>query len=212
MREHDRRRAARGRTTPRAAAFRRRSGSRCRAVRGPAQDRIRGVGGDLAGGGAGAARRRQRRAPRRRAGGKRDGAGPTLVPPKAYNDCRVGLRPMRVGLLTGGGDCPGLNAVIRAVVRKGIDGYGDDLFGFRDGWRGVLEDFVGRADDRLDARDPAARRHDPRELPDEPVQARGRCRAGPRDAGGAWTRRSDRDRGRGHARGRATACTATAST
>jgi phosphofructokinase-like protein len=47
---------------------------------------------------------------------------------------------MRVGMLTGGGDCPGLNAVIRAVVRKGIDGYGDQLVGFRDGWRGVLED------------------------------------------------------------------------
>jgi phosphofructokinase-like protein len=47
---------------------------------------------------------------------------------------------VRIGLLTGGGDCPGLNAVIRAVVRKGIDGYGDHVFGFRDGWRGVLED------------------------------------------------------------------------
>ncbi len=47
---------------------------------------------------------------------------------------------MRIGLLTGGGDCPGLNAVIRAVVRKGIDGHGDALIGFRDGWRGVLED------------------------------------------------------------------------
>ena len=35
---------------------------------------------------------------------------------------------------------PGLNAVIRAVVRKGIDAYGDQLVGFRDGWRGVLED------------------------------------------------------------------------
>jgi phosphofructokinase-like protein len=46
---------------------------------------------------------------------------------------------MRIGLLTGGGDCPGLNAVIRAVVRKGIDAYGDQLIGFRDGWRGVLE-------------------------------------------------------------------------
>jgi phosphofructokinase-like protein len=43
-------------------------------------------------------------------------------------------------MLTGGGDCPGLNAVIRAVVRKGIDEYGDQLVGFRDGWRGVLED------------------------------------------------------------------------
>jgi ATP-dependent phosphofructokinase / diphosphate-dependent phosphofructokinase len=47
---------------------------------------------------------------------------------------------MRIGMLTGGGDCPGLNAVIRAVVRKGVDAYGDELLGFRDGWRGVLED------------------------------------------------------------------------
>jgi ATP-dependent phosphofructokinase / diphosphate-dependent phosphofructokinase len=46
---------------------------------------------------------------------------------------------MRIALLTGGGDCPGLNAVIRAIVRKGVDGYGDHLVGFRDGWRGVLE-------------------------------------------------------------------------
>jgi phosphofructokinase-like protein len=47
---------------------------------------------------------------------------------------------MRIGLLTGGGDCPGLNAVIRAVVRKGIDHYGDELLGFKHGWRGPLED------------------------------------------------------------------------
>jgi ATP-dependent phosphofructokinase / diphosphate-dependent phosphofructokinase len=46
---------------------------------------------------------------------------------------------VRIGILTGGGDCPGLNAVIRAVVRKGTDEYGDHLLGFRDGWRGVLE-------------------------------------------------------------------------
>ncbi|MBV9915783.1 MAG: 6-phosphofructokinase [Solirubrobacterales bacterium] len=46
---------------------------------------------------------------------------------------------MRIGLLTGGGDCPGLNAVIRAIVRKGVDHYGDETLGFRDGWRGVLE-------------------------------------------------------------------------
>jgi 6-phosphofructokinase 1 len=42
-------------------------------------------------------------------------------------------------MLTGGGDCPGLNAVIRAVVRKGERHYGDELVGFRDGWKGVLE-------------------------------------------------------------------------
>jgi ATP-dependent phosphofructokinase / diphosphate-dependent phosphofructokinase len=47
---------------------------------------------------------------------------------------------MRVGLLTGGGDCPGLNAVIRAVVRKGEAYFGDELVGFADGWRGVIED------------------------------------------------------------------------
>ena len=46
---------------------------------------------------------------------------------------------MRVGVLTGGGDCPGLNAVIRAVVRKGVQEYGYEFVGFRDGWRGPLE-------------------------------------------------------------------------
>ncbi len=46
---------------------------------------------------------------------------------------------MRVGVLTGGGDCPGLNAVIRAVVRKGVTRYGHDFIGFRDGWKGPLE-------------------------------------------------------------------------
>ncbi|MEE4424037.1 MULTISPECIES: 6-phosphofructokinase [Streptomyces] len=46
---------------------------------------------------------------------------------------------MRVGVLTGGGDCPGLNAVIRAIVRKGTQEYGYDFLGFRDGWRGPLE-------------------------------------------------------------------------
>ena len=47
---------------------------------------------------------------------------------------------MRVGILTGGGDCPGLNAVIRAAVRKGIFHHGDEFVGFIEGWRGVLED------------------------------------------------------------------------
>ena len=46
---------------------------------------------------------------------------------------------MKLGVLTGGGDCPGLNAVIRAVVRKGIDVHGHEIVGFRDGWRGPLE-------------------------------------------------------------------------
>jgi 6-phosphofructokinase 1 len=43
-------------------------------------------------------------------------------------------------MLTGGGDCPGLNAVIRAAVRKGINHYDDEFVGFMEGWRGVIED------------------------------------------------------------------------
>jgi 6-phosphofructokinase 1 len=46
-------------------------------------------------------------------------------------------------MLTGGGDCPGLNAVMRAVVRKGERVYGDDLVGIRDGWRGAIEGDLG---------------------------------------------------------------------
>jgi len=46
---------------------------------------------------------------------------------------------MRIGVLTGGGDCPGLNAVIRAVVRKGVEVYGHEFVGFRDGWKGPLD-------------------------------------------------------------------------
>ena len=46
---------------------------------------------------------------------------------------------MRIGVLTGGGDCPGLNAVIRAVVRKGVTEYGHEFVGYRDGWKGPLE-------------------------------------------------------------------------
>jgi ATP-dependent phosphofructokinase / diphosphate-dependent phosphofructokinase len=47
---------------------------------------------------------------------------------------------MKIGMLTGGGDCPGLNAVIRAVVRKGTFHYEDEFVGFMEGWRGLLED------------------------------------------------------------------------
>ncbi|MCP3855782.1 MAG: hypothetical protein GY698_13760 [Actinomycetia bacterium] len=53
---------------------------------------------------------------------------------------------MRVGVLTGGGDCPGLNAVIRAVVGKGERYYEDDVIGFHDGWKGLLD----RSWERLD--------------------------------------------------------------
>ncbi|HEV7627530.1 MAG TPA: 6-phosphofructokinase [Streptomyces sp.] len=53
---------------------------------------------------------------------------------------------MRVGVLTGGGDCPGLNAVMRAVVRKGVQKYNYEFLGFRDGWRGPLEGDTVRLD------------------------------------------------------------------
>ncbi|MEO6652834.1 MAG: 6-phosphofructokinase [Ilumatobacteraceae bacterium] len=46
---------------------------------------------------------------------------------------------MRVGVLTGGGDCPGLNAVLRAIVRKGERVFGDEIVGFADAWDGVME-------------------------------------------------------------------------
>jgi phosphofructokinase-like protein len=46
---------------------------------------------------------------------------------------------MKLGVLTSGGDCPGLNAVIRGAVLKGTREYGDEFIGFRDGWRGVLD-------------------------------------------------------------------------
>src|SRR3954454_20126877 len=49
---------------------------------------------------------------------------------------------MRIGVLTGGGDCPGLNAAIRAIVRKGVDRYGHVVVGFRDGGRGVLDNQI----------------------------------------------------------------------
>jgi phosphofructokinase-like protein len=48
----------------------------------------------------------------------------------------------RIGVLTGGGDCPGLNAVIRAVVRKGVERHGNVILGFRNGYRGILEGSV----------------------------------------------------------------------
>src|SRR3954447_1883969 len=47
--------------------------------------------------------------------------------------------PMRIGVLTGGGDCPGLNAVIRAIVRTSALHFDDQIYGFRDGWKGPIE-------------------------------------------------------------------------
>ncbi|MFD7916585.1 6-phosphofructokinase [Streptomyces sp. NPDC059752] len=46
---------------------------------------------------------------------------------------------MRIGVLTSGGDCPGLNAVIRSVVHRAVVDHGDEVIGFLDGWKGLLE-------------------------------------------------------------------------
>src|ERR1700744_5081954 len=64
------------------------------------------------------------------------------LPSLAYDFFSLKLkeRMMRIGMLTGGGYCPGLNAVIRAAVRKGINHYGDEFVGFMEGWRGVIDD------------------------------------------------------------------------
>src|SRR5262249_13966953 len=63
---------------------------------------------------------------------------------EATGACGVGRSGMkvcmRIGVLTGGGDCPGLNAVIRALVRRAEREYGHELLGFRHGWRGLIED------------------------------------------------------------------------
>src|SRR3972149_11610873 len=53
---------------------------------------------------------------------------------------------MKIGILTGGGDCPGLNAVIRAVVRKSILDYGSEVIGILEGWRGLIEGLTERLD------------------------------------------------------------------
>ena len=53
---------------------------------------------------------------------------------------------MKIGVLSGGGDAPGINAVIRAVVRKGIQNYGYEIVGIKDGWRGILEADFSRLD------------------------------------------------------------------
>jgi len=49
---------------------------------------------------------------------------------------------MRIGILTGGGDCPGLNAAIRGVVRRSVDKHGSLTFGIKNGWKGLIEGWV----------------------------------------------------------------------
>lgn len=68
------------------------------------------------------------------------------LPVTSRNPPGPNLGRVRIGILTGGGDCPGLNAVIRAVVRKGENHYGDEFIGFLDAWDGVLNDRWMRLD------------------------------------------------------------------
>src|SRR5690606_26628491 len=105
-----------------------------RAGHGPADP------GQREGGGCGRPWRRCRLAVRRRARLR------ARRPASSYGPARHprngGRAIMRIGVLTGGGDCPGLNAVIRAVVRKGITDFGYEFVGFRNGWRGPLENLT----------------------------------------------------------------------
>ena len=119
---------------------------------------------------------------------------------------------MRVGVLTGGGDCPGLNAVIRAVVRKGVTEYGYEFVGFRDGWKGPLEGLttpLGIAQVRgilpRGGTILGSRRTNPFKI-EGGVE---RIKANLADPG---RRRPHRDRRRGHPRRRDRSCTTTAST
>ena len=77
----------------------------------------------------------------------------------------------RFGILTGGGDCPGLNAVIRGVVRAGVNRHGHQIVGFRYGWAGVLEANTVELTAAEHRGHPAPRRHDPRHVAHEPLQA-----------------------------------------
>ena len=111
-----------------------------------------------------------------------------------------GEESMRVGVLTGGGDAPGLNCVIRAVVRKGVAEFGKEFVGFRDGWKGPL------TSDTMPLNIAAVRGILPRggtilgSSPHQPPQAGGRGRHDREQPRHARGRRADRDRRRRHAR------------
>ena len=72
---------------------------------------------------------------------------------------------MRIGVLTAGGDCPGLNAVIRSVVHRAVAHYGDEVIGFEDGFKGLLDGHYRPLDLNAVSGILARRRHHPRLLP-----------------------------------------------
>ena len=109
---------------------------------------------------------------------------------------------MKIGILTSGGDCPGLNAVIRGAVLKGtIVVRHSSSSAFRDGWRGVVEgDFMPLT--RHERRGPLqAGRHDPRHQPHQPVRGRARRRREHREDA-RWPTRHRRASSRSAARAR----------
>ena len=71
----------------------------------------------------------------------------------------------RIGILTAGGDSPGLNAAIRGVGKTALGFYGMEIIGFRDGFRGLVTDRRLKLDRNSAGRNPHRRRHDPRHEP-----------------------------------------------
>ena len=144
------------------------------------------------------------------AGGRRCAGGVTVILGSAEEQSFLGdpgirsLAPhkgrrrvgQRIAVLTGGGDAPGLNAAIRAIGRRAIAA-GDTLFGIRNGWAGLIGD--GRrlhpgASQALG--DPAARRHDARQLARQPDEDRWWCRRGAAQSASVCARRAGRHRWR----------------
>ena len=113
---------------------------------------------------------------------------------------------MRIGILTGGGDCPGLNAVIRAMVRTCDVRYGSSVVGFLDGWRGLLEDRrIQLANDDRNDRLLAKGGTMLGTARVNPDKLRAGLRPDQADARGQRHRRADPDRRGGHADRRALA-------
>lgn len=70
----------------------------------------------------------------------------------AVKKTKTAKKTKRIGVLTGGGDCPGLNAVLRAVVKTAVLNYGWEVFGFEDGFEGLLTDGKARPLELKDVR------------------------------------------------------------
>ncbi len=115
------------------------------------------------------------------------------------------LTGLRVGILTGGGDCPGLNAVIRAVVRRSVQPRAARSSACMNGWQGLIDDNVLGTRPARGFRDPAPRRNDPRNVADESVPRRRRRRQRAAELRGRAPRRARRGRGRRHPGRRAVA-------